>query len=94
MNDVVRHLDASLAGAQLAPGDRTPGPGGVPTDRRTPPPSLPPGGRLPGEVPPLPEQDGPADDDGDPTVRDPGRRMPPDHLPGGPTNPNPHHARA
>ncbi|MGP9819996.1 hypothetical protein ACTZWW_08265 [Salinarimonas sp. NSM] len=84
-----------LAAAELAPGGRTAGTGHVPLDPTEPPAPLPPGGRLPSEVPPLPEKEEPGADgdlDGDPTIRDPGRRMPPDHLPGGPTNPNPHHA--
>ncbi|WP_043539884.1 hypothetical protein [Salinarimonas rosea] len=92
MDRLVRNLEEPLAGVELAPGNRTPDPGSVPLDPPKRPPPLPPGGRLPGEVPPLPEEDEP-EPDGDPTVRDPGRRMPPDHLPGGPTNPNPHHAQ-
>jgi len=77
------------------PGIRTPDPSRVPVDPGKPPP-LPPGGRLPNDVPPAPEEDesDPDPDHGDPAIRDPGRRMPPDHLPGGPSNPNPHHARS
>ncbi|MGJ3262606.1 MAG: hypothetical protein ACFE0R_05150 [Salinarimonas sp.] len=83
----MRHLDRL---DELMPGIRRPDRGRVPVDPGKPPP-LPPGGHLPGEVPPLPEEDD-GEPDGDPSVRDPGRRMPPDHLPGGPTNPNPRHA--
>lgn len=76
--------------SRTLPGIRTPDPGRGPG--APPPPRLPPGGRLPGDVPPLPETDD-IDPERDPPVRDPARRDP-DHLPGGPSNPNPHHTGA
>lgn len=75
---------------ELAPGIRTPDPSRGPGDPVKPPP-LPPGGRLPEDVPPL-RDDEESDPHEDPGMREPGRRGPPDHLPGGPSNPNPHHA--
>lgn len=74
-------VDLAPPGIQIP--DPTRGPGK--------PPPLPPGGIIPDETPPPSDEPQPDPDDAE--IRDPGRRMPPDHLPGGPSNPNPHHAR-